>query len=114
LPDSAADFVDQVVRLDPVARPFGVEYELLALLPWLGDGNEVGALAAPLDDLVGDPSSSKRKCRVGSPNGELRIGFSMTTWRGIGDREGAVVECGPGGPSVYRRPGELETSRAGV
>ena len=43
-----------------------------------GIGHEVRARPPPLDDLVGDAVVVERKCRVGSSNGELRIGFSIT------------------------------------
>jgi len=40
-PDPRAHPVDKVVFLDAVARPFGIEGDLLRLLPRLGDRDEV-------------------------------------------------------------------------
>ena len=51
----AADLIDKLVRFNPVLRPLGFEIELVfSLLPRCGDGNEVGAFAAGIGNLVGD------------------------------------------------------------
>ncbi len=52
-----ADLVGELVLLDPVLRPLGIEDKLfLALfLAGLGDGDEIRAGPAALDDLVGNP-----------------------------------------------------------
>jgi len=55
---SATDLIDELVLLDPVLGPFGVEHELglgALLLARLGDGDEVGTDPSGLDDLAGDP-----------------------------------------------------------
>ena len=53
--DGAAHLVDVVVLAQPIVGPLRAELELLALLLGLRDGDEVGARAARLDDLAGDP-----------------------------------------------------------
>jgi hypothetical protein len=51
---AAAHLVYELVLLQAVLRPLGVEDELLPLLLGRRHGHEVGGDAPPLDDLVGD------------------------------------------------------------
>jgi hypothetical protein len=53
--DALADAVDDLVLLDAVLDPFGVEWKLLAAsLAGLGDGDEVRAYSPLFDDVVRD------------------------------------------------------------
>ena len=71
----AANLVDELVRLNSVLRPLGLEIELVfAFLARRGNGNEVGALAPGFDDLIGDPF-------IGKPE----MPFRFLEWR-VNDR----------------------------
>ena len=80
--DAAADVVDELVLFDAVLCPFRLEYGLFCRAVFLfGTRNrhEIGADAATYNLLIRDSFVVKPEMSVGSSNGELMIGFSMTT-----------------------------------
>jgi hypothetical protein len=80
-PDAATNIVDELVLFDAILSPFRVELKLLTLLLRSCDWDEKYELVRrPSICSSVMPSSMKRKWRVGSSNGELMTGFSITTW----------------------------------
>jgi hypothetical protein len=69
--DPLPDAVDVVVGLDAVLGPLRVKLELFALLLGRRDRHEVGAGAAGLDDLVGDPLVGEPPMPVGFAKGRV-------------------------------------------
>ena len=59
--DAPTDVVDELVLLDAVLGPLGVKLKLLAFLLRPGDGDEIGAGPAAVNDLVGDALVGKAK-----------------------------------------------------
>jgi hypothetical protein len=74
-----SDSADEIVLLQPVRRQL-LQRKLLSLLLFFGAaiGTKYALLRRPCVTVFVIPSSSKWKCRVGSSNGEFRIGFSIT------------------------------------
>ena len=73
--------VDELVFLDAVLRPLGVELKLLGPSSSAGRSGRSTELTRRRPSTISlvMPSSVKRKWRVGSSKGELMTGFSMTT-----------------------------------
>jgi hypothetical protein len=77
--DALADEVDDAVFLEPVLGPLGLELKLLTSFLGCAIGMKYELVRRSSTTSFVMPSSLNLKWRVGSSNGELRMGLSMTT-----------------------------------